>query len=167
MEQTESGLYLPGMPEPAPTDQPRPTYEVDALPSEQEAIYRCILDERDSMQCHNEFSSVDDVASLQTAVRGFANRLTQRISEVGFVAVVSTDLMNPENFDLYEGMGETKVEWHPTVNIVARTSGKEPEADEEKRGYEIRHGLADGRVGRLKGGREWDDDPEGRVQIAI
>lgn len=155
---TESGLILPF----GDQNQPRPTHDgVDVLPSEEEAIYRCILDERGSLQCHEEFSAVDDVDSLMKAVRGFASRLIQRISEVGFVAVVSTDLTDPDNFDMFDGMGDTRIEWHPKVDIVARTS-KVAEIDEEKRGYEIRHGLADGRVGRLRNGNEWDDEPDAK-----
>lgn len=139
---------------------------LDMLPSEEESVYKCIADERASFQCNEEFSSVDDVESLKRAVIGFASRLTSRISEVGFVAVVSTDLMNPDNFDLYDGMGETRIEWHPSVTIVDRVSGK-TSIDEDKRGYEVRHGLADGKVGRLKGGREWDDDPDRVHTIAL
>ena len=44
---TESGLILPF----GDQNQPRPTHDgVDVLPSEEEAIYRCILDEKGSLQ---------------------------------------------------------------------------------------------------------------------
>ncbi len=156
---TDSGLILPFGDDGSNVSK---NNGVDVLPSEEEAINQCIVDEKNSLQCHEEFSSVDDVDSLMRAVRGFASRLRQRISEVGFVAVVSTDLTDPENFDMYDGLGDTRIEWHPRVDIVARTSGQS-DIDEEKRGYEVRHGLADGRVGRLRGGREWDDDPDSRL----
>lgn len=129
------------------------------LPSEEERIYQCINSERESFQTQQAFRSVESRKDLISAVRGFANRLEQRIAEIGFKAVVSTDLKNPDNFDF---IGDA-LQWHPRVEIMSRIDG-DYNIDYDKAGYEVRHGLSDGRVGRIDEHGNWNDDPD-RVHL--
>ena len=131
---------------------------VDLLPSEEEAIYKCILAERESYECKSSFHSAQTMNELMTAVRGFAHRLQNRIAEVGFRAIVSMDLSDPDNYDMYEG---DVIEWHPSVLIDSRISGSN-DIDHDKKAYEVKHGLADGKVGRYDINNVWHDDPDAR-----
>lgn len=131
---------------------------VEMLPSEEEAIYRCILAERESYECRSSFSSVETMNDLEKAVLSFAHRLRNRIAEVGFVAIVSTDLMDEDNYDMYEG---DIIEWHPKVLVDRRIIGSN-DIDHDKKAYEVKHGLADGKVGRYDINSIWHDDPDAR-----
>lgn len=129
------------------------------LPSEEERIYQCINAERDSFQTQQSFRSVESRRDLIRAIQGFAVRLEQRIAEIGFRAVVSIDPMDPDNFDF---IGDA-LQWHPKVEIISRIDG-DYSFDYDRAGYEVRHGLADGRVGRMDEHGNWDDDPD-RVHV--
>lgn len=129
---------------------------VELTPSERNALTKCSIDEQRSAQCMDEFHAVDDVDSLRRAVDDFARRLTARIAEKGFRALVSTDLRDPDNFDFLDNGA---LVWHPKVSVVERLEG---EYSLERDMWETRHGVEDGRVGRLVGGRTWSDEPDAR-----
>ena len=135
---------------------------VELLPSETEAIYRCVLSERRSYECQQSFSNIETVNDLKKAVVLFAHRLESRIAEVGFVAVVSTDTSDPDNFDMYEG---DVIEWHPSV-LIDRRIGGDIELDHEKKAWEVRDGLADGKPGHYDVNNVWHDDPGNKKVIS-
>lgn len=133
----------------------------DILPSEKNKIKDCIVAERSSMECKTQFSQAYDSDSLLEAVYSFARRLRSRIYDAGFVADVSTDIKDEDNYDIFEDQsGESTFIWHPKVTVLNRVDDKKDSYDVEKASYEVKHGVADGRVGRLKGGNVWDDDPD-------
>lgn len=153
MDRTDSGLLLPG------SKSEESEERLELLPSEDYAIRNAINEERTSYSTEQEFHNVESRDDLIKAIRGFAVRVQNRIAEVGFEAIVSCDLNDPENFDFY---GDA-LDWHPTVNIIRRIS-KTSGFDYERKAHEVRHGLADGKIGRMKANGEWTDDPD-RVHV--
>lgn len=159
MKMTESGLMLPDKQKDKSKVEVK-NEELNLLPSEENDIYRCIVDEKNSFECHQSFKSVENLNDFKKAVFGFSDRLTKRIAEKGFVAIVSVDYTDPENLDIYE---DDSIEWHPTVDIVDRTDkSKTGGHDLDKKMWEARHGFADGKPGRFIGGNIWTDEPDAK-----
>lgn len=134
---------------------------VDMTPSEENAIYKAIVDERYSDETQRVFHSIETGDDLESAVKDFARHLVYRIANVGFVAAVSTDLYDTDNFDMSGTEGSWSIIWHPKVEILKRTDGKtEVDLDEEQIAYEVRHGEADGKTGHFDKQGKWSDDPD-------
>lgn len=134
---------------------------VDMTPSEENAIYESIVEERYSQETQRVFHSIETGDDLERAVKDFARHLVSRISNVGFVAAVSTDLYDTDNFDMSGTEGHWSIVWHPKVEILKRVDGKtESDLDEEQIAYEVRHGEADGKTGHFDKQGRWSDDPD-------
>lgn len=139
---------------------------VDMTPSEENSIYQAIVDERYSQETQRVFHSIDDGRDLENAVKDFSRRLVSRIFSTGFVALVSTDLYDTDNFDMFGNDDHWSIIWHPRVDIVKRVDGKnESELDEEQIAYEVRHGQADGKTGHFDSQGNWTDDPDSSKMI--
>lgn len=137
--------------------------KVDMLPSEVNAIYQCIVDERKSFECIQSFKSVETVDGFKEAVKRFAYRLENRIAEVGFKAVVSTDMLDPDNFDIYD---DSTIEWHPSVLIDSRLSGSNA-IDHDKKAWEVREGLADGKASHMDVHGQWHEGSGNKKSVLL
>lgn len=133
-------------------------YAVDVLPSEKNAINAAVAYESASQETVRAFHDAESWNDLTDAVRAFSGRLTDRVASLGFVVNVSTDMFDPDNFDMYGNPDAPSIVWHPKVDVVARMDNKK-DLDEDKRAYEIRTGQADGKVGRVKTDGTWDEEP--------
>lgn len=137
----------------------------ELLPSEDNAIQQAILDERNSAETVNDFHFAEDIDAYTNAVRRFAHRLESRLADTGFKAVVSVDMMDPDNFDMEGDDYNPTIIWHPKIDIIGRTDDDGKSEDHERRVHEVRNGLADGRVGHMNERGEWSDDPFARKVI--
>lgn len=140
--------------------------DLDLLPSEENAIYQAVVDERYGQESVNAFHAIETTDDLKRAVQGFARRLVARIADVGFKAVVSADLMDTDNFDMYGDEDHPTIEWHPRVDITGRIDDNGKSEDHDRRAYEIRTGQADGKVGRITENGEWSEDPYSKKVIS-
>ena len=162
MKISESGLILPSSSRSKKVSIQ--AKDIDLLPSEEEKIYQCIVDEKNSFQCRQQFQAVITVDDFSRAVRAFSTRLMHRISDIGFIALVSADVNDEDNLDIYD---DDSVEWHPKVFILSRIHDNDKHTDIERRQFEVRHGQADGKVGRLLDGKIWTDDPDSKKMFGF
>lgn len=125
---------------------------ISLTPSERMSINACSTDEINSAECNRSFASVASVADLQDAVQSFATRLANRIAEKGFDAEVSTDLLDPDNFDFAKNGA---LVWHPHVTVVGRHNAYNPDKDV----WEVQHGYVDGVEGTMDASGNMHDLP--------
>ena len=134
---------------------------VEMTPSEENAIYQAVVDERYSQETQRVFHSIENGDDLDRAVRDFARHLVSRIANIGFSAAVSADLFDTDNFDMTGTDGNWSIVWHPKVEILRRNDGKGvSDMDEEQIAYEVRHGESDGKTGHFDKHGRWSDDPD-------
>lgn len=115
---------------------------ISLTPSEHKSINECSIDEINSAECNRSFASVASVADLQDAVQSFATRLANRIAEKGFDVEVSTDLLDPDNFDFAKNGA---LVWHPHITVVGRHNAYNLDKDV----WEVQHGYLDGVEGTM------------------
>lgn len=72
--------------------------------------------------------------------------------------VVSADDENYYEWDLSKD-GQPIWRMKPAV-VVCHRVDKSQDTDYDKMRYEVRHGMVDGRVGRIIDGRTWSNDPD-------
>lgn len=72
--------------------------------------------------------------------------------------VVSADDENYYEWDLSKD-GQPIWRMKPAV-VVCHRVDKSQDTDYDKMRYEVRHGMVDGRVGRIIDGRTWTNDPD-------
>lgn len=78
--------------------------------------------------------------------------------------VVSADDENYYEWDLTED-GQPIWRMKPAI-VVCHRVDKSQDTDYDKVRWEVRHGLVDGRVGRIIDGRTWNSDPDKTHLIA-
>lgn len=97
---------------------------MDLYPSEQKKI---------DLICKEEAVRLKNERSLKlNALEEFGKRLMTRLYDAGFIAVVSTDAMDPKNYEL---VGEDTLVFVPTIDILRRVDGDQ-EIDFDKMQFE-------------------------------
>ena len=69
-----------------------------------------------------------------TALADFAKRLMDKLYAAGFVAVVSTDITDPRNYEL---VGDDELVFIPTIDILHRVDGDLP-VDFDRMQFEVK-----------------------------
>ena len=99
---------------------------MELYPSEQKKINQI---------CNEELVRYRDTRRTSlTALSDFAKRVMDRLEAAGFIAVVSTDIQDPKNYEL---IGEEDIVFVPTIDILHRVGGDAP-VDFDRMQFEVK-----------------------------
>ena len=127
------------------------------LPSEKKLIQECAA--RAEAQCRPPVEGFTIEKARELCAR-YKTILENMLYDKGLdcQVVVSADDENYYEWDFTED-GQPIWRMKPAV-VVCHRVDKSQDTDYDKMRYEVRHGMVDGRVGRIIDGRTWSNDPD-------
>lgn len=127
------------------------------LPSEKKLIQECAA--RAEAQCRPPVEGFTIEKARELCAR-YKTILENMLYDKGLdcQVVVSADDENYYEWDLSKD-GQPIWRMKPAV-VVCHRVDKSQDTDYDKMRYEVRHGMVDGRVGRIIDGRTWSNDPD-------
>ena len=127
------------------------------LPSEKKLIEECAAKVEAMCKPEGDGFTIDQARQLCARYKSI---LENMLYDQGLdcKVVVSADDENYYEWDFTED-GQPIWRMKPAI-VVCHRVNKSQDTDYDKVRYEVRHGMVDGRVGRIIDGRTWNNDPD-------